>query len=470
MKKPAIIMGICEFCGIKATECVHNFPEMFPGANDVFAPIDIGWLGGGKKIPKIIYSTWISDKPLPEKFQKYVDSWKRVMPDYKIEIITMENCPHNPWIDECLRRKMFCVAGHYARVQKLYETGGIYFDIDVEAIKPFDKFLSEKMFVGLEGDQIINNAVYGARKGHPFLKAQMEYLDKFSLDSENVELETGIRAFAKMYRSQEWGTMITCYPPVYFYPYEWDQEFDPSCIKENTYAVHHWAHSWNNKVSVIIPCYNQEQWVDDAISSALNQTVKPLEVIVVSDGSPSEKLLLQIIEKYKNNRAVKFILQKNGGVSNARNNGIYASKGKYILTLDADDRIEPDFIKKTIGIDDIVSTTLKTFGDEERLWDPEMDHPNYKDFITNNRINCCSLFTREAFDKVGGYDEDMRLGYEDWDLWVRMAQAGFNFSVIREPLFRYRKHGRSMVDGSKEKDSEIRSYMLKKYKSLGYEI
>lgn len=466
MDKPKIIMGICEFCGIKATECIHNLPESFPGANDQFDKIDINWFGDGKKIPKIIYSTWISDKPLPDKFKQYVDSWKRVMPGYKIEIITMENCPHNPWIDECLRRKMFCVAGHYARVQRLYETGGIYFDIDVEAVKPFDKLLSDKMFVGLESDQIINNAVYGARKGHPFLKAQMEYLDKFDLNSENVELETGIRAFAKMFNSQEWGSLITCYPPDMFYPYAWDEEFNPKCIKENTLAIHHWAHSWNNQVSIIIPCYKQEEYLDDAINSALNQTVAPLEVIVVFDGSPTRK---NWINKF-DHKKVKVIDKPNGGVSSARNTGILASKGKYILTLDADDVIEPDFIKKTIGVDDVVSTTLKTFGDEERIWDPEMDHPTFKDLVVNNRINCCSLFTREAFDKVGGYDEKMILGYEDWDFWVRVAHAGYKFTVVREPLFRYRKHGRSMIDGSKEKDTEIRAYMNKKYKALKYEI
>ena len=460
MDKPRIIEGVCEFCGIKAEECIHhkqvfNEEKQLPSV-DISKDINLA------KIPKIIYTTWISDKPIPEKFHKYIESWKKVMPDYEIIIISMDNCPHNAWIDECLRRKMFCVAGHYARVQRVFETGGIYFDIDVEAIKPFDRFLNDKMFVGKEDDVIINNAVFGASAGHPFLKAQMEYLDSFDINSENVELETGIRAFARMFMAQSWGDLITYYPPKFFYPYSWDEEFNPSCIKEDTYAVHHWGYSWNNKVSIIIPCYKQEEYLNEAIDSALNQTVKPLEVIVVNDGLPTW-------DNWKNNysnKLVKVINQENKGVSSARNTGIYASRGKYILTLDADDKIEPDFIKKTIGINDVVSTTLKTFGTEERIWDPEMDHPTFKDFIVNNRINCFSLFTREAFDKVGGYDEKMRLGYEDWYLWVRMSHAGFKFTVIREPLFRYRKHGYSMVDQAKEKDSEIRAYMTNKYKNL----
>jgi mannosyltransferase OCH1-like enzyme len=61
-------------------------------------------------IPKIIYSTWISDKPLPEKFLKYIESWQRVMPDYRIEIISMKNKPESDFINRCIERKMFVVA------------------------------------------------------------------------------------------------------------------------------------------------------------------------------------------------------------------------------------------------------------------------------------------------------------------------------------------------------------------------
>lgn len=455
MTKPKLIRGICEFCGIPGTECIHHSGEY---ANSYKLPM-IDLFKSEEKIPKIIYSTWISDKPLPEKFLKYIESWQRVMPDYKIEIISINNYPKSAFIEKCIERKMFVVAGHYARVQRIYETGGIYFDIDVEAVQTFDRFLDDKLFVGFEDDQVVNNAVFGGVAGHPFLKANMDLLDSFDLDSANVELETGIRMFAKLFGGNDWGDLVTAYPPKYFYPYAWDQEFSPDCITEDTYAVHHWAHSWNGQVSVIIPCYKQEEYLDDAIKSALDQTVQPLEVIVVNDGSPTWN-------SWKNtwpSRSVKIINQENKGVSAARNTGIMKAKGKYIITLDADDKIHPDFIKKTIGVDDVVSTTLVTFGTENRHWDPTMDHPAFEDFVVNNQINCCSMFRKEMWEAVGGYDEEMIYGYEDWDLWTRMAQAGYTFTVVREPLFLYRKHGWSMVDDAKEKDAEIREYMANKY-------
>ena len=454
MLKPKIIRGICEFCGIPATECVHHSGVYSAG---ISTPADIVSVARG--IPKIIYSTWISDKPLPEKFLKYIQSWQDKMPDYKIEIISMKNRPQSSFIDNCIARGMFVVAGHYARVQRIFETGGIYFDIDVEAIKSFDPLLDNKMFLGFEDDQVVNNAVFGAVAGHPFLKQQMDYLDSFDLNSPNVELETGIRAFARAYGGQDWKDLVTAYPPAYFYPYAWDAPFTKDCITENTFAVHHWAHSWNNQVSVIIPCYKQEEYLDEAIMSALSQSVPPVEVIVVNDGSPTFK---DWQNKYSY-RSVKVINQENKGVAGARNAGIAMAKGKWILTLDADDKIHPDFIKKTIGVNDIVGTQLQTFGDENRIWTADMANPANSDLLINNQLNCGSLFRREIWEKIGGNDENMRDGYEDWDFWIRATAAGYKISIVMEPLFYYRKHGRSMINGSKEKDAEIRAYMRTKY-------
>jgi mannosyltransferase OCH1-like enzyme len=74
-------------------------------------------------IPKKIYSTWISDKPVPQKFEKYIESWKRVMPDYEVHIISMENVKHGTFVDKAIAIKNYALAGHYARVQELYENG-----------------------------------------------------------------------------------------------------------------------------------------------------------------------------------------------------------------------------------------------------------------------------------------------------------------------------------------------------------
>jgi glycosyltransferase involved in cell wall biosynthesis len=211
------------------------------------------------------------------------------------------------------------------------------------------------------------------------------------------------------------------------------------------------------KVSIVIPCYNQAHWLPDAIESAINQTFK-CEVIVVNDGSPDNTD--EVAKKYP----VKLIKKENGGLSSARNAGIKSSKGDFILPLDADDKLDPTFVERCLGVDDIVSTYQQWFGDEDRLLSAPRIHPKYEDFLNGNQINCCSLFTKEMWEKLGGYDENMRIGYEDWDFWLRAAKAGYTITVIPEGLFYYRKHGHSMVDDATAKHEEIKAYILEKNK------
>lgn len=212
-------------------------------------------------------------------------------------------------------------------------------------------------------------------------------------------------------------------------------------------------------VSIIIPCYKQAHWLSDAIESALNQTYKDVEVIVVNDGSPDNTS--EVARRYP----VKLIEQENGGLSSARNTGIKESKGEWILTLDSDDKIAPRFIETLIGKNDIVSCDIMEFGDSHSMWRLPIDIPTLQDELHNNTIHCCSLYKKEIWDKIGGYDENMRIGYEDWDFWTRAMIYGYKISIVREPLFFYRKHGVSMVTEAKNKHKLIREYMLNKYKS-----
>lgn len=425
-------------------------------------------------IPKKIYFTWISEKPIPEKFNKYIESWKRVMPDYEIHQITLENVKRGEFVNKAIAIKNYALAGHYARVEELYLNGGIYFDIDIEAIVPLDVLLNHKLILGMESQWWVNNAVILAEKGHPYLKECMNYMNSTPFESEKIELSTGPIMFTNIMKKYGWsqgkaGTFkgVTILTPPHFYPYHYDQFYTPECITQKTFCVHHWANSWNNKVSIVIPCYKQAQFLPDAIESCLNQTYKDFEIIVVNDGSPDNTSA--VVKHFQSRKGlkeipIKLIEQENKGLSAARNAGIKKAAGGWILTLDADDKIHPDFLTKTVGVNDIVSTRLETFGRETRSWKSNLSVVTYADLLQKNHINCCSLFKKDVWTITGGYDENMKDGYEDYEYWIRAAKAGFNITSLNETLFYYRKHDTpSMFDSAKLKHNSIIDYMAKKH-------
>jgi glycosyltransferase involved in cell wall biosynthesis len=209
------------------------------------------------------------------------------------------------------------------------------------------------------------------------------------------------------------------------------------------------------RTTIVIPCYNQAKYLPDAIESALNQTVK-CDVIVVDDGSTED------IYSAAMNYPIAFIKQENRGLSAARNIGILCARTEFVLPLDSDDKIANDMVEKCLSVDaDVVGVGQETFGDyvTSHIFKQQ---PTYVDFRNANQVNCCSLFKKEMWQKLGGYDESMREGYEDWDFWLRASKAGYKFKTIPEILFYYRKHGKSMIDSTVQKHDIIKKYMLDK--------
>lgn len=200
----------------------------------------------------------------------------------------------------------------------------------------------------------------------------------------------------------------------------------------------------NKKVSVIIPCYNQGQYVKEAIESALVQTYKNLEIIVVDDASSDNSR--ELIENYTNqNENIKFIKNsKNQGASYSRNIAIENACGEYILPLDADDKIHPSYVEKAVKILEenhkigIVYCDAELFGAQEGKW--MLQEYNKDSFIFANCIFCSALFRKEVWEKAGKYNENMKSGYEDWDFWLSIVELGYEVYKIPEILFYYRKH------------------------------
>lgn len=227
----------------------------------------------------------------------------------------------------------------------------------------------------------------------------------------------------------------------------------------------------NSNVTVIIPCYNDGEFILEALHSVLNQTLKAEKVIIIDDGSDNKtKLVLDSIEF----EGVSLVSQENSGVSHARNKAIGLATTNYILNLDADDYLEPTFIEKAVQVLDnnkqvaVVGSYCRNFrGKNTEL---EIIKPlggTVKDFIVKNNGRANSLFRKQCWTDVGGYDEEMLNGYEDWEFWIAILKQGFSMHIIKEVLTSYRikEISRDQTALSKH-DFELRNYIFNKHKEV----
>lgn len=198
-------------------------------------------------------------------------------------------------------------------------------------------------------------------------------------------------------------------------------------------------------ISIIIPTYNHLRFVCQAVDSALNQTFATTEVIVVDDGSTDETQ--GALAKYKGR--INYIYQNNHGLSAARNTGLRAARGNYLLFLDADDLIPPNSLE-------LLSQYLDTNPDWGLVYSgwqfvdennshilgeirPHKQGQVLKDLLRRDFYfsTGAGLIRRECFERVGLFDESLKAA-EDIDMWVRIAAAGYNFGYVDEILYSYR--------------------------------
>lgn len=203
------------------------------------------------------------------------------------------------------------------------------------------------------------------------------------------------------------------------------------------------------KLSIIVTCYNLGQYLDEALQSVLDQTYANWECIIVNDGSLDSTE--EVAKKWlaKDSRFV-YLYKDNGGVSSARNLGIENAKGIYIIPLDADNKLRPEFIKHTIALldsneeVDVVYGDAQLFGNKDSVWKGKPF--DIAEMVLNNYIDTCAGFRKSTWEDIDGYDENMPVyGFEDWDLWMRMAVRGYQFLYVEVIFFDYRVRDNSLL-------------------------
>jgi glycosyltransferase involved in cell wall biosynthesis len=229
--------------------------------------------------------------------------------------------------------------------------------------------------------------------------------------------------------------------------------------------------------TVVIPCYNHGRFVADAVRSALAQQDADVRVVVVDDGSDDGASPDCCLQAARLDPRVRHHRQPNAGLPAARNAGARLARedhpADYLVFLDADDWIEPAFVARLHDAvaregDDAVSHAYC----QERLvekgsgvwavpeWDPLL-------LLVTNLHPVTALIRRDRFEAAGGFDETLRTGYEDWDLWLRFAERSWRGVRVREPLFVWRRHSdQTMVMHAAKRHAELLSAVIDRHPAL----
>lgn len=210
-------------------------------------------------------------------------------------------------------------------------------------------------------------------------------------------------------------------------------------------------------ISVIVPCYNQAQYLKESLESVLKQTYDNWECIIVNDGSSDNTEELSLVWTLKDKR-FKYLYKVNGGLSSARNAGIRVSVGQFILPLDADDKIHKTYLQKICEAFqknpylELVSSKIQFFG----ALNNELVLPKYSftKQLVQNCFVCTSSFKKKSWERINGYDEQMT-SFEDWEFWIRLLNEKSKVYKIPETMFFYRKHAQGSLSNVFKKDVEF---------------
>ena len=224
-------------------------------------------------------------------------------------------------------------------------------------------------------------------------------------------------------------------------------------------------------ISVVIPCYTRGQYVHETIASIQRQTHRDWEIILVDDGAeePETVSSIEAVERQAL-PGLRVVREPHRGLPHARNRGLQLSRGRYVISLDSDDFLEPEMMEVCLAAmrshpeAGFAYFDYRVFGDKNFVHHSG-DYNLYR-LMQENFLAHCLFLRREAWQDVGGYDEWHRFSYEDWQFALQLGAHGWYGHYIPKVLFNYRTHGRGHHYVGLENHDKNWSHMTTAHPSL----
>lgn len=376
-------------------------------------------------IPKVIHYCWFGHNPIPDKYKAWMESWHKFCPDYEIKEWNESNydITKNKYMYQAYEQKKWGFVPDYARLDIIYNHGGIYLDTDVEIVSNFDELLYQKGFAGFESEKFVALGLgFGAMPKLPIIKEMMDfYEDKQFVNEDGTlnliaspVLQTDFLLKHGLVQDGEYQVVddLTIFPEKAFCGKNLQTRL--TMLKPYSRSIHHYDASWidddapgkkwarereallelgenqeiwqaqannNNvlyssasydtKVSVIVIVYNVESYLEQCVQSITKQSYSNLEIILVDDGSTD--CSGSMCDNFASQDArIKVIHKSNGGLVSARQAGIKAATGEYVTFVDGDDWIDSNMYEVlcdfaiTYQPDVVLSAIMRNYPTEEK--------------------------------------------------------------------------------------------------------
>lgn len=220
----------------------------------------------------------------------------------------------------------------------------------------------------------------------------------------------------------------------------------------------------DNSVTVVIPCYNYAQYLEECVDSVLDQTHRASKIIIINDGSTDNTE--EILSKYSEIPTILTYSNKNKGVVEAKNFGLSKTETKWVIFLDADDSIQPNYIQDVLErasrdkLDLVYTDSYLTGAKNELIEYQEFD---FKQLYNFNYIHNSALMRTDIIKYIGGYQ--IKEGYEDWEMYIRYSKFTQRIARIPQPLLNYRQHEGQMSRNAQANsiDYQLRSLVQDKH-------